>query len=69
MKTFDEAWDELGYDFGNDALENVKLGWELCIKSLPKVHTINLEGLSRKEQYKIIESVRNGTYIMPNLGE
>ena len=29
MKTFDEAWAEKGYHYGRDALQNVRMGWEL----------------------------------------
>lgn len=34
MKSFDEAWKELGYEYGEDALESVKLGWELALKTV-----------------------------------
>ena len=38
MKSFEEAWDieckEEGYQYGEDALENVKLGWELFEKHM-----------------------------------
>jgi hypothetical protein len=34
MKSFDQVWQETGYQYGADALENVKLGWELCFKHL-----------------------------------
>ena len=29
MKTFEEAWEELGYQYGEEELDSVKLGWEL----------------------------------------
>ena len=55
MKTFEQVWAELekqGYQYGEDALTNVKLGWRLAIvavleaqleeynRSNPKVHPI-----------------------------
>lgn len=29
---FGEAWEALGYDYGLDALEQVRLGWEMAVK-------------------------------------
>lgn len=30
-KTFEEVWAALGYEYGEEALEQVKLGWRLCM--------------------------------------
>lgn len=32
MITFEEVWKDLGYHYGEDELEDVKLGWELAQK-------------------------------------
>jgi hypothetical protein len=34
MKSFEEVWAKTGYNYGENALENVKLGWELAIKEV-----------------------------------
>jgi len=34
MINFEDAWKRTGYQYGGDALENVKLGWELAVKHL-----------------------------------
>lgn len=34
MKTFKEAWKETGYQYGQDALENVELGWNMCLAAI-----------------------------------
>ena len=34
MKTFEEVWQKTGYNYGEDELESVKLGWELCIAEI-----------------------------------
>lgn len=31
MKTFVQAWKEQGRIYGRDELENVRLGWEMCM--------------------------------------
>lgn len=46
MKTFEEVWEETGYQYGEDALENVKLGWELAFKEIQKIASnqlVNIE--------------------------
>jgi hypothetical protein len=34
MKSFEEVWANTRYKYGEDALENVKLGWDLCIAEI-----------------------------------
>lgn len=37
MRTFEEAWsdkEKKGYEYGPDALENVKFGWEIALEEL-----------------------------------
>ncbi len=33
LDNFKDAWAKLGYQYGDDALEQVKLGWDLAVKT------------------------------------
>lgn len=56
MRTFEEVWKATGYNYGEDALKGVKLGWELamrehqmqrmciCYKPLPSYFPVGPEG-------------------------
>ena len=42
MKTFEQAWSEQkaqGYDYGYEALENVRFGWELALAAIRALPT------------------------------
>jgi hypothetical protein len=57
MKTFEQTWKETGYNYGEDALEGVRLGWELAIKEV----TNHLEQFDRdlyNNKMRDVESFR-----------
>ena len=60
MKTFEQAWSEQkaqGYDYGYEALENVRFGWELALSAIRALPTKEPEGsLSIKETQELLGS-------------
>jgi hypothetical protein len=38
---FDEAWKAVGYNYGEEELESVRLGWELCAANTPRIEWID----------------------------
>ena len=48
---FEDAWQRTGYQYGDDALQNVKLGWDLAIKYLIRSEDINFRCYDCKKLY------------------
>lgn len=59
MKTFEQVWKETKYQYGEDALENVKLGWELAIKEISNNFKKMLKDINdEKHEKNVIENVK-----------
>jgi hypothetical protein len=62
MKTFEEVWAEMesqGYQYGDDALEQVRLGWNLALE-VAAVHLLGAAVAALENSPAAVQSTKEG---------